>query len=196
MCTSNENQVVLNSLRDMDVIPMCVKEEIAYEFPGAFFSGPGPKELDRETIGLRPAPAGLQAFIESPSQVVSSFFVHYRSPCNRTIRASNALLRFVPTPFPNIKSEATNRINVSCTSNLVMPEDPGLEKEPDSFSVTNRRYVTSKPIQYSLQLMSKFRRDQRVLSRRVDPKVLPRTNRHSNIAAATWSRKSRSDDYH
>jgi hypothetical protein len=99
--------------------------------------------LDRETIGLRPSAAGLQSFIESPSKVVSSFFIHYRSPFKCTIRASNALPGFVPTPFPNIQSETTNPIDVGRTTDFVVTEDARFEE--NSNSLFPQSFVTSRP---------------------------------------------------
>ena|SRR5678815_5734315 len=168
----------------MDVIPVCVKEEITYVFPGTLFSRPRSEELNWKTVRLRPASTVLQSFIEPPSQVISAFLIHDALSFNRIVRASNFLLRRVPSPFPGVEPDTADRVNVSRTSNLVMTKDPGLKENANSVSAAIG-YLTSKSIEYALQLMSEFRRDQCVLWRRVDTEVLSRRNRHSKIAAAT-----------
>jgi len=155
----------------MDVITMRVKEEVAYVFPGTLFSGPGPEELNWKTVGLRPAATVLQSFIEPPSQIVLPFFIQYRSPFKCTVRARNALPRFVPTPFPNIKSHATDSINVCGTPNFMVTEDARL-KENANFVSAPRRHVPPEAIKYVFQLASEFWCNQRIAGRRIDAKIL------------------------
>lgn len=133
----------------MNVIPVRVKKKVAYVFPGTLFSGPWSEELNRKTIGLRPAATVLDSFIEPPSQVISSFALHDRLSFECILRTSNSLLRRVPAPFPNVESDATHCINVSRASNLVMPEDSRLKKHPDSVCEINHN-VASESIEHVL----------------------------------------------
>ena len=59
---------------------MRAEQEVTDVFPGAFLSCPWTKELNRVTVGLRRATAVLQRFVESPSEVPSSFVGQNRTP--------------------------------------------------------------------------------------------------------------------
>ena len=160
---------------------MRVKEKVADEFPRPLFSGPRSEELNWKTVRLGPATTVLQSFVEPPSQVVSSLLIQNLLSFKCIVRASNSLLRDVPLPFPNIEPDATDRINIGCTSDFVMTEDAGLKENPNSFS--SGCNVTSESIEYPLQLMSEFRSDQCVDRRGIDAKISSRTNRHSEIGS-------------
>src|SRR5215218_394155 len=66
-------QSLSRSLCYMDVIAMSVEQEIANVSPWSFAPGPWAEELNRITVRLRPAAIKLQRFVESPSQVASTF---------------------------------------------------------------------------------------------------------------------------
>ena len=63
------------SFRDMNVVPMRVEKKVADIFPGAFASGPGPKELNWITNGLRPVTTSLYGFVKPPSQIPALFSI-------------------------------------------------------------------------------------------------------------------------
>lgn len=173
-----------SSFRDVNVVSMRIEQEVAYVFPGTLASRPGPEELNWKTVGLRPAAARLQRFVEPPSQIISPFVIQDRLPF-KCIRTSNALLRFVPKPFPNIKSYATDSVNVGGTSNFVMTENARLKENADSISASVVRPVPES-VQYPFQLRSEFQCHQRVARWRLDPKILSRTNcYHPQIAPIT-----------
>jgi hypothetical protein len=163
-----------------------VEEEVADVFPGTLFSGPGPEELNWKTVGLRPATTVLQSLVEPPSQVISSFVIHDLLSFKCIVRACNLLPHRIPLTFPTIHSDTADGINVDSTSDSVMTEDSRLKENSNSVSAASR-YVASEPIEYALQLMSEFGRDQCADWGRVDAKISPRTNRHSDIGISTWS---------
>jgi hypothetical protein len=166
------------SFRHVDVIPVRVKKEVAYVFPGTLFPGPWPEELNRKTMGLGPATRVLQSLIESPPEILSSFVIQDRPSVGRTIRSSSFELGHVPLSFPKIESETADAININRTSNFVMAEDPGFEEHSNSVSAATC-YLESESIEYAVQLMRKFRRYQRVDWRRIDSKIPAGTNRFS-----------------
>ena len=128
---------------------MRVKKKVAYVFPGTLFSGPWSKELNRKTVGLRPAATVLDSFIEPPSQVISSFALQDFSSVKCILCTSNSLLRRIPAPFPDVESDATHCINVSRASDSVMTEDSRLKKH-SGFVCEISHYVASKSFEHVL----------------------------------------------
>src|SRR2546425_889374 len=107
---------------------MCIEQEITNVLPWAFASGPRSKELHRISIRLRPAAVDLQSFINPPSQVPAQFLFQYAALLFRVGGKSSAILCLIPTPFPNIDSNAIDGIDISSASNFVMAKD-SLPKE-------------------------------------------------------------------
>ena len=179
------------SFRNMDVIPVRVKEEVADKFPGTLFSGPGSKELNWKTVRLGPASTVLQSFIEPPSQVVSSLLIQDLLSIKCIVRTNNFLLCDIPLPFPNIEPDAADCINVGRTSYFVMAEDTRLKENANSSS--SSRHFAPESFKYSFQLMCELWRNQRVDIRRIDAKIFSRTNchfKHFNIFCAQRRRNT------
>jgi hypothetical protein len=122
----------------MDVIPMRVKKEVAYVFPGAFFSGPWPEKLNRKTVRLRPATRGLQSLIEPPPEILPSFVFQDLPTFNRITGPSKFSLDHIPLSFPDIESDTANGINIDGTANFVMTEDSGFKEQSNSVSAVTR----------------------------------------------------------
>lgn len=169
----------------MNVVAVRVEQEVADVFPGPLVSCPRSEELNGKTVRLRPASAGLQRFVESPSQISPPFVVQHRASRICIAGTVDPIQRVVPTPFPDIESYAAHSINVGGPPNFVMTKDAGL-KENAHPRPAPRVDITSEPIKDLFQLASEFARNQRVAGRRVDPKILSRTNRyHPQIAPIT-----------
>jgi hypothetical protein len=175
--TSKSNQVFHRSFRDVYVVSMRVEQEVANVFPGTLDSGPWSEQLNWITVGLRPAAARLQRFVEPPSQILPAFVIQHRAPRICINDTSNPIQRMIPTPFPNIEPNATDGIYVGGPPNLVMTEDTGLEENANLPSAPVIHF-TPESIKDLFQLASEFLRYQRVTKGRVDPKILSRTNRY------------------
>jgi hypothetical protein len=159
------------------MISVRVEQEVADVSPGTFLSCPWSKELNRVTVGLRPATAVLQRFVESPSEIPSSLVVQNCTPRIYIAGAGRSIPCIVPTPFPNIESNAADGINVSGPSNPVMTEDAGL-KENANIAPACLAGVSPEAFENHLQLASEFVRNHRVARRRVDAKITSGTNRY------------------
>src|SRR5262245_29125414 len=110
---------------------MRAEQSVADESPRAFGARPGAEELDRVTVRLSPSPVTLQRFVEPPSQVVHRLRLRDDPPPGLVIGLSGAHAGLIPSLFPLIDPDSANGVNVGGASQLVMPENAGLEENGD-----------------------------------------------------------------
>src|SRR5437867_3859395 len=110
---------------------MRLEQEIAYVLPWTFGPRPRPKELNRITFRLAPAPIYLQRLIQTPAQISPPFVIKYGATLLSVCSPLCVPYCVVPTLFPNIDSDSTNTVNICRPSHPVVPKDAQLEKDTD-----------------------------------------------------------------